>query len=137
MEFDQAAMDDPDKPGRPSVCSCPECSGVLWEVREGDLVRYRCRVGHSYTLETLAGAKAKALESALWAAWRALQESSSLARRCAERAAQGRSSITAERFEQRAESSQEHAPPDSGNSPLQPGPGAGTRFDEDRLIPAL
>jgi hypothetical protein len=35
--------------GKPSVFACPECRGVLWELEEGRLVRYRCRVGHGYT----------------------------------------------------------------------------------------
>jgi two-component system chemotaxis response regulator CheB len=30
--------------GNPSVFACPECHGVLWEVKEGRLGRFRCRV---------------------------------------------------------------------------------------------
>jgi hypothetical protein len=39
--------------GKPSVFACPECSGVLWELKEERLLRYRCRVGHSYTADSL------------------------------------------------------------------------------------
>jgi two-component system chemotaxis response regulator CheB len=28
--------------GTPSVFSCPECSGTLWEVGDDDLPRFRC-----------------------------------------------------------------------------------------------
>lgn len=43
--LDMGAIGDPDKPGKPSVFGCPECGGVLWEMDEGPLPRYRCRVG--------------------------------------------------------------------------------------------
>src|SRR5215471_5432381 len=36
--------------GAPSVFACPECSGVLWELKDGELTRFRCRVGHAYTI---------------------------------------------------------------------------------------
>jgi len=38
-----------DNLGRRSVLSCPDCGGVMWEIHEGDLARYRCHVGHTYT----------------------------------------------------------------------------------------
>jgi hypothetical protein len=31
----------------PSVFACPECHGVLWEGKNGNLVRYPCRLGHT------------------------------------------------------------------------------------------
>jgi len=40
-------------PGEPSPYSCPDCGGVLWELKDGELLRFRCRVGHAYTSETL------------------------------------------------------------------------------------
>ena len=33
--------------GTPTAFSCPECSGTLWELEDGQLLRYRCRVGHA------------------------------------------------------------------------------------------
>src|SRR5262245_27394919 len=42
-------MKDMDKIGRRSVLTCPDCNGVMWEIGEEDLVRYRCHVGHAYT----------------------------------------------------------------------------------------
>ena len=41
--------DEHDHPGEPSPYSCPECGGVLWELKNGELMRFRCRVGHAYT----------------------------------------------------------------------------------------
>jgi two-component system, chemotaxis family, protein-glutamate methylesterase/glutaminase len=64
--------------GMPSVYACPDCHGVLWEVKEGNMLRFRCRVGHSYTAERLNVAMSKATEDALWASMRALEEKAEL-----------------------------------------------------------
>jgi two-component system chemotaxis response regulator CheB len=39
--------------GFESGLTCPECSGILREVRDGDVLRFRCRVGHAYSSQTL------------------------------------------------------------------------------------
>ena len=52
-EFDMETMQDDDKPGTPSAFSCPDCSGVLWEIEEGNLLRFRCRVGHAYSTDSM------------------------------------------------------------------------------------
>ena len=80
--------------GIPSVFACPECHGVLWEVQDKDkdqdkdnakdLVRFRCRVGHSYGSESLTQELSQASETALWAAMRALEEKSAMHRRAAD-----------------------------------------------------
>jgi two-component system, chemotaxis family, protein-glutamate methylesterase/glutaminase len=44
--------------GRRRRFRCPEFSGALWELREGQLVRYRCRVGHSYSEQAMVEAQA-------------------------------------------------------------------------------
>jgi two-component system chemotaxis response regulator CheB len=72
--------------GTPSVFACPECHGVLWESKEGEAMRYRCRVGHAYSEATLNQELSQAAESALWAAMRALEEKASMARRMADAA---------------------------------------------------
>lgn len=70
--------------GTPSVFACPECHGVLWELQDGDLVRFRCRVGHSYGSDSLAQELSQASEAALWAAMRALEEKAAMQRRVAD-----------------------------------------------------
>ncbi len=67
--------------GKPSVFACPECHGVLWEVKNGKLMRYRCRVGHGYTEASLQEELDQAGERALWAAMRALEERAAMTRR--------------------------------------------------------
>jgi two-component system, chemotaxis family, protein-glutamate methylesterase/glutaminase len=67
--------------GRPSVFACAECHGVLWEMKEGELMRYRCRVGHAYTAASLTEELDDCAERALWAAMRALEERAAMAQR--------------------------------------------------------
>ena len=78
--------DERDKPGEPSPYSCPECGGVLWELRDGEMLRFRCRVGHAYTSDVLLTDQTDTIERALWTALRALEEQGALKRRLAERA---------------------------------------------------
>jgi two-component system chemotaxis response regulator CheB len=53
---------------------CPECSGALYEQREGEVVKFRCHVGHAFSPATLSEAHKEALERALWTAVRTLNE---------------------------------------------------------------
>lgn len=84
-EDDIDAAHELTKHSAPSVFACPDCSGVLWESRDGTMVRYRCRVGHSYLPEGLSSAQCDALEEALWTALRALKENAALSAQLAER----------------------------------------------------
>lgn len=67
-------MSDMDRIGRRSVLACPDCHGVMWEIDEGDLLRYRCHVGHAYTAEAMKFAIDENLARALGSALRALDE---------------------------------------------------------------
>ena len=69
----------------PSGFACPECRGALWELREGDHTRYRCRVGHAYSEEAMVTAQGTAVEAALWTALEGLEERSELLHRIAKR----------------------------------------------------
>jgi two-component system chemotaxis response regulator CheB len=84
-ESGTAAIEDGPLPGPPTALTCPDCGGAIWELVEGELVRYRCHVGHAYTADSMVGAQANAVEAALWTAVRALEEKAQLSRRLAER----------------------------------------------------
>ncbi|HLK32125.1 MAG TPA: chemotaxis protein CheB, partial [Terriglobales bacterium] len=101
-ELDMSAIKH-EKHGVPSTYVCPECNGTLWEIREGELLRFRCRVGHAYGSESLMAAKNDELEGALWTALRTLEERAQLHSRLAENAARGRNPRVAEHFRLSAE----------------------------------
>ncbi len=89
-------------PGRPSIFACPDCDGILWEVQDGGLLRYRCYVGHAWSPESLLSHQSEALEGALWVALRSLQERAALAHRVADPARDRGHRLTAARFDDQA-----------------------------------
>ena len=97
-EVDGGARANAAHGGAPSAYSCPECDGVLWELPEGAMSRFRCRVGHSYTETALLADQGHTLDAALWTALTALEEGAAMAGRAARRAARGGRSLAAERF---------------------------------------
>lgn len=60
--------------GAPSIFTCPECGGSLWETDEGKVLRFRCHTGHAYSSEALVEQQDALLENALWSATRILRE---------------------------------------------------------------
>jgi two-component system chemotaxis response regulator CheB len=103
-------MEDDDKyDTQPSPFTCPECHGTLWDIVDGELIRYRCRVGHSYSADSMAIEQGQSTERALWAALRSLEERAALARRMSEHARSRRHESLALRFDERAREAETHA----------------------------
>jgi two-component system chemotaxis response regulator CheB len=93
--------------GMPSLFSCPDCGGVLFESAEdGQLT---CRVGHAYSPEALLVQDVDRVEEALWAGLRALEESSVLARRLERRTRARMQEHSAARFGEQADEAAERA----------------------------
>ncbi|MEU4245371.1 chemotaxis protein CheB [Actinoplanes sp. NPDC026619] len=67
----------------PGAFGCPSCGGALIELTDQEAPRYRCRVGHAWSPQSLLDEQAVATEGALWTALRALEEKSALGRRMA------------------------------------------------------
>jgi two-component system chemotaxis response regulator CheB len=99
MAMDAMTGDDP--PGVPSAFSCPECGGVLWELRDGDLTRFRCRTGHAYSAESMLAGQSEVLEEALWVALKTLEEHAGLSRRMGKQAHDRGHERIAARFDER------------------------------------
>lgn len=95
--------------GTLSEFTCPECGGTLWNVEGQGLLRFRCRVGHAYSAESLFAGKQQALEAAIYAAVVALEERADLSRRILKRIGTGASSARIARYEQDLHSTEAHA----------------------------
>jgi two-component system chemotaxis response regulator CheB len=107
--FDPQVFQDDERPGTPSPYSCPDCGGVLWEIEEPHLVRYRCRVGHALSPETMLAAQNDKLEEALWMALKTLEESARLSKRLAETQRRHGHDWMRERFEAKERDARDRA----------------------------
>lgn len=108
-ELDNAALEDSNRPGNPSGLACPDCGGVLWQLEEGNLFRFRCRVGHAFSGNSLLAHQSTALEESLWMALRALEELADLNHRMAKRALKGDRHIMANRYQEQAHDAKQRA----------------------------
>ena len=98
----RGSMEEMDTFGRRSVLACPDCGGVMWEIDEEDLLRYRCHVGHTYTAEVMSLALVENLRRALASALRALEERVALARKLYQQAVDGGHRLLAETWAEKA-----------------------------------
>jgi two-component system chemotaxis response regulator CheB len=106
---DFAAQEDGARDRQPSIFTCPECGGVLWEIQEGDLLQYRCHVGHEYSMQSMVDGHSETVERALWAATRILEENAALSRRMEQRFAKDGYPHSAERYRERAAEAEHQA----------------------------
>ena len=58
----------------PTILTCPDCGGVLFELPEKKPLHYRCHVGHVFSGDSLSSGQKAVLEEALWSAVRMFQE---------------------------------------------------------------
>jgi two-component system chemotaxis response regulator CheB len=98
-----------DTTGTPSGFACPECHGALWELREGSLLRFRCRTGHAFSADSAAASLDEDVERSLWTALRSVEEKAALSRKLIA-SAEGRNiPIAVATYEKRLREAQESA----------------------------
>jgi len=85
----------------PSPITCPDCHGVLSEMRGGRPLRFRCQVGHAYTAEAVA-AQINEVDEAIRVAMRVMEERVTLVERMARDARETGRTAVAELYEARA-----------------------------------
>lgn len=61
--------------GAPTPYTCPECHGVLFQLRDGNRPRYRCHTGHAFSSDSLLASVTESIEESLWSAIRCIEES--------------------------------------------------------------
>lgn len=54
--------------------NCPGCGGVLWKIKQGKTLRYRCHTGHAYTSAILLAEQTHKIEETMWTALRMFEE---------------------------------------------------------------
>jgi two-component system chemotaxis response regulator CheB len=105
---DMHAQENGERQGMPSVYICPECGGLLWQVDQDEMVRFRCHVGHAYYAEQLLEGQAETLEAALWMAVRIFRERAVLARQLANKERDLGHADAAARHDEQAELAERH-----------------------------
>jgi two-component system chemotaxis response regulator CheB len=83
--------------------TCPDCGGVLSQVREAAPLRFRCQIGHAVTGEQLLMEQGTSLHSAMTSALRLICEHAELLSRLAADARNRGGEKTAASFQQRSE----------------------------------
>jgi two-component system, chemotaxis family, protein-glutamate methylesterase/glutaminase len=58
--------------------NCPDCGGVLWQMKHGELLRYRCHTGHAFSSAALLAQQSESIEETLWVALRMFEERQNL-----------------------------------------------------------
>lgn len=100
-KMDLSRQENDTRVGTPSQYSCPECGGVLWEIQDESLLRFRCRVGHAFSIDSMMAEQSDAIEEAMWAALKTLEEQASISRKMAEQSRRNGHTLMAHRFEER------------------------------------
>lgn len=91
------------KLGSPSIFACPECHGTLLQLEENGRARFRCHTGHAFSADSLLAEITGSVESSLWGAIRAIDESVMLLRHMAEHIREaGNGADVAEQFLEKA-----------------------------------
>ena len=65
--------------GTLSPFTCPECQSVMWELRDNGFVRFRCRMGHAHTAQSLLASQHENMENLLSSLDRVRREHTELA----------------------------------------------------------
>ena len=95
--------------GEPSNYACPECHGVLLELKEGSNVRFRCHTGHAYSVDSLLAEIGEKTEESLWTTIRSLEEGALFMRQLAQHFSELHDGTDAEDLLKKAEESQRRA----------------------------
>jgi two-component system chemotaxis response regulator CheB len=64
---------------------CPDCGGGLWRMPHDAVERFRCHIGHSYTMNDFILKQGEKLEATLWVALRMMEERKNVLEKVKER----------------------------------------------------
>jgi two-component system, chemotaxis family, protein-glutamate methylesterase/glutaminase len=95
--------------GEPSNYACPECHGVLLQMKEGTRFRFRCHTGHGFSMESLLADITEKMDDALWNSIRAFEEGELFMRHMAQHLGHVENNQSAESFLKRADEAKRQA----------------------------
>src|SRR5690242_1177532 len=94
---------------KPAPFTCPNCGGVLSQLKASHPLRFRCQVGHAYTTDALAKEQEGRVDEALRVALRIIEERAELVHRMAEDGRRSGRAAVALMYDSRATEYREYA----------------------------
>lgn len=90
------------KKGEFTPFTCPDCHGALVRFNEGNLIRFRCHTGHSFTTDALLAGVTENIEKDLWQVMRGMEEGNLVLNSLAELLKEMGAEKESEKFEDKA-----------------------------------
>lgn len=87
--------------------TCPECSGVLTRIKDGDRPRFRCHTGHAFSADSLLAALTENIEESLWKTIRGIDESIMLLNHLGDHFAEANEGALAAKFFRKAKAAEQ------------------------------
>jgi len=109
VEMSQSMLESYSVPGKHTVLICPDCGGTLWEIRRGNLVSFRCHVGHAFSLESFLEEQAEEIELNLWKTMRTLKDRAEIFRQLAAERSQQNEGAVAQHLERQVDNALQRA----------------------------
>jgi two-component system chemotaxis response regulator CheB len=103
--FEKGIMDV----GKLSPFACPECHGVLVQLKEGGRSRFRCHTGHAYSSSALVSEITESVDKSYWKAMRGLEEAAMLLEQAGRELHDDRQLAAAEVYKAQAKIAREQA----------------------------
>jgi two-component system chemotaxis response regulator CheB len=95
--------------GQLTPFTCPECHGVLLQLKAGRFLHFRCHVGHAFSARNLLADQSTSLDDTLWSTLRALEESIMLMQHISDHLHAEQDSQTADLFARKAQEARQRA----------------------------
>jgi two-component system chemotaxis response regulator CheB len=89
--------------------TCPECHGVLVQIEEGKITRYRCHTRHAYSRNVLLSEIMLKVDESYWSAMRSLEEATMPLDRMGRDMSERGYDASATLFFERGKTTEEHA----------------------------
>lgn len=83
--------------------TCPDCHGAVVQYRDGNLIRFRCHTGHSFTSDALLYGITENVEKDLWQVMRGMEENNFVLRTLGNRLKEVGQTKEANKFFEKAE----------------------------------
>lgn len=97
--------------GKVSKYTCPDCHGVMVQIEDGPITRFRCHTGHAFSIKSLIAEVNDSIDQGLWDTLRAIEERIMLLQQMADLADRSSASAEARSYRQQAEDTEHRLKP--------------------------